>query len=63
MCESRNAQLLNRLAEMQLSSYYATARRDLALAESTIILLEKQVRILEDRINVLSKSQQKLGEV
>lgn len=40
---SKHALILNRLCEMQRAPYYATAREELALAESTILQLEREL--------------------
>jgi hypothetical protein len=45
--KSAHALILNRLHEMQRAPYYATARDELALAESTIVQLERRVAELE----------------
>jgi chromosome segregation ATPase len=51
--KSNHALILNRLAEMQRVAYYATARDELALAESTIVKLERELAAAQAEIAAL----------
>ena len=48
--KSQFANILNRLAQMQLSPYYATAKDDLAMAENTIWQLEAGLNELQEKM-------------
>jgi hypothetical protein len=56
--KSNYAHILNRLAEMQLVPYYATARQDLALAEETIVELEKKCNYLQAKLDRIDNNAQ-----
>lgn len=53
--KSAHALILNRLSEMQRAPYYATARDELALAETTIVHLEQENARLKIQIEQMTK--------
>ncbi len=47
LIKSPNAELLNRLDQMQQAPYYATARNTLAQAEAVIVRLEQEQNVAQ----------------
>lgn len=51
---SAHSLILNRLHQMQQAPYYATAREELSLAESTIVQQEQQIATLQRELDAAS---------
>jgi len=60
--KSKHTLILNRLHQMQQAPYYATAREELALAESTIVQLEAEIAALIFALRYI-KGQAHIGDI
>ena len=61
MSKTRNAPMMNKLAEMQQMLYYAVSRTVLAWAESTILQLERECDEKQAQIDNLTEQLHKLS--